>query len=151
MRPFFDHANHQSPAGCSSGLPSTRMIVGVSCCPVLGTLHTRRSPSAVWVPSISVFCFDEEPCQARPVILDGALEVVNVWSIVKAGCKVATKIEPLRYLQKLVKSSTNSQDCTDPMANVLQSLAGAIAVIGSKIVRVDICSEVEGSNSVIDP
>lgn len=37
------------------------------------------------------------------------------------------------------------------MANVLQSLAGAIAVIGSKIVRVEICSEVEGSKSVIEP
>jgi len=37
------------------------------------------------------------------------------------------------------------------MANVLQSLAGAIAVMGSKIVLVDMCSEVEGSNNVIDP
>lgn len=37
------------------------------------------------------------------------------------------------------------------MANVLQSFAGAIAVIGSKIVRVEMCSDVEGSNSVIEP
>ena len=85
------------------------------------------------------------------MILDGALEVVNVWSIVKAGCKVATSIEPLRYLQRSAKSFTNKWDYTDPMAKVLQSFAGAIAVIGSKIVRVEICSEVDGSNNVIEP
>jgi hypothetical protein len=48
------------------------------------------------VASISVFCFDEEPCQPRPVILDGALDVVRVCRIVKAGCNVATSIDPLR-------------------------------------------------------
>jgi hypothetical protein len=40
---------------------------------------------------------------------------------------------------------------THPIANVLQSVAGAIAVMGSKIVRVEMCSEVEGSKSVIEP
>ena len=46
-------------------------------CP-LGTLHTRRSPSLVWVASMSVFCLDEDPCHANPVILEGALLVVKV-------------------------------------------------------------------------
>jgi hypothetical protein len=47
---------------------------------------------------MSVFCFDEEPCHDRPVILDGALDVVKVCNIVKAGCNVATNIEPFKYL-----------------------------------------------------
>lgn len=37
------------------------------------------------------------------------------------------------------------------MAKVLQSIVGARAVIGSNIVRADICSEVEGSNNMISP
>lgn len=80
------------------------MIVGESCWPVFGTLHTLRSPSAVCVASMSVFCFDEEPCHARPAIRDGARDVVNVCNIVKAGCNVATRIEPLRYLEASAKS-----------------------------------------------
>lgn len=40
---------------------------------------------------------------------------------------------------------------TYPMANVRQSAEGAIAVIGSNIVRADMCSEVEGSNKIIFP
>jgi hypothetical protein len=52
---------------------------------------------------MSVFCFDDEPCHDKPVILEGALDVVNVCSIVKAGCNVATNIEPLRYLQMSAK------------------------------------------------
>ena len=127
------------------------MVGEQSCCPVLGTLHTLRSPSAVWVASISVFCFDEEPCHDKPVILDGALDVVNVCKIVKAGCNVATSIEPLRYLKSSAKSHPQVQDSTHPIANVLQSFAGAIAVIGSNIVRVETCSDVDDSNNVIEP
>lgn len=126
-------------------------MVGVSCCPVLGTLQTLRSPSAVCVASISVFCFDDEPCQARQVILDGALEVVRVCNIVKAGCSVATSIEPLRYLQELARCDPTISRRTHPIANVLQSVAGAIAVMGSNIVLVEMCSDVEGSKSVIEP
>lgn len=37
------------------------------------------------------------------------------------------------------------------MANVLQSAAGAIAVIGSKIVRAEMCSDVDGSNKMMLP
>ena len=50
-----------------------------------GTLHTRKSPSKVCVANISDFCFEEEACQASPVICDGALEVVSVCSIVNEG------------------------------------------------------------------
>lgn len=38
---------------------------------------------------------------------EGALEVVNVCSIVKAGCNVAISMEPLRYLYAI--SSTYKQ------------------------------------------
>ena len=38
-----------------------------------------------------------------------------------------------------------------PIANVLQSAAGANAVIGSKIVRAEMCSEVDGSNRITFP
>lgn len=48
---------------------------------------------------MSVFCFEDEPCHAKPVILEGAREVVKVCRMVKAGWRVATKIEPLRYLR----------------------------------------------------
>lgn len=98
-------------------------------------LQTLRSPSIVWVASISVFCLEEEPCQARPVILDGARFVVNVCNIVNEGCKVAISIDPLRY----------------PIANVRQSAEGAIEVIGSKIVLAEMCSEVDGSNKIMLP
>ena len=104
------------------------------CCP-FGTLHTRRSPSAVCVASMSVFCLEEDPCQARSVIRAGDRVVFSVCSIVKEGCNVAMSIEPLRY----------------PIANVRQSAAGAMAVIGSNIVRAETCSEVEGSKRMMLP
>lgn len=41
---------------------------------------------------------------------------------------------------------------TDPIAYVLQSAAGASAVIGIRsIVRAEMCSEVDGSNNMIFP
>lgn len=110
-------------------------MLGVSPCCALGTLHTRKSPSAVCVASISVFCFDDDPCQARSVIRAGDRVVLSVCSIVNEGCRVAINIEPFRY----------------PIANVLQSDAGAIAVIGSKIVRAETCSDVEGSKRMMFP
>jgi hypothetical protein len=70
------------------------MMFGCSVEGGFGTLQTRRSPSIVCVASISVFCFDDDPCQASPVIRDGALVVVNVCNIVKDGCNVAIRIEP---------------------------------------------------------
>ena len=80
---------------------NARIMVGVSCCGDLGTLQTLKSPSAVWVASMSVFCLEEVPCHASPVIRDGAREVVRVCRIVKAGLRVAIRMEPLRYLAKL--------------------------------------------------
>lgn len=41
--------------------------------------------------------------------------------------------------------------CTNPIAKVLQSAAGANAVIGSNIVLAERCSEVEGSKSIMLP
>lgn len=38
-----------------------------------------------------------------------------------------------------------------PIANVLQSAAGASAVMGSKMVLAERCSEVEGSNRMMFP
>lgn len=84
---------------------------------------------------MSVFCFDDDPCHAKPVIFEGALLVFRVCKIVKDGCRVAISIDPFRY----------------PIANALQSAAGAMAVIGSKIVRADMCSDVDGSNRMMLP
>jgi hypothetical protein len=50
-----------------------------------------------------------------------------------------------------VKSSQLRQDFTYPIANVLQSFEGAIAVMGSNMVRVETCSDVDDSNNVIEP
>jgi hypothetical protein len=49
------------------------------------------------------------------------------------------------------KSGTADVDQTHPIAKVRESAAGAIAVIGSYIVRADICSDVEGSNNITFP
>lgn len=65
-------------------------------CGTFGTLHTRRSPSVVCAASISDFCFDEDPCQAKPAIGEGDLGVVRVCRMVNDGCSVAIKMEPFR-------------------------------------------------------
>jgi hypothetical protein len=54
---------------------------------------------------------------------------------VKDGCRVAMRIDPLRY----------------PIAKVLQSEAGANAVMGSKMVLAERCSDVEGSKRMMLP
>lgn len=77
---------------------------------------------------MSVFCFDEDPCHARPVMGDGDRDVVKVCKIVK-GCNVAIRIEPLVY----------------PIAKVRESGEGAKALIGSNIVRAETVSVVDGS------
>lgn len=87
------------------------IVFGVSRLAGLETLQTRRSPSAVWVASISDFCFEDDECHANVTIGDGAREVVKVCKGVKEGCRVAINIDPLRYLYyintdfKLAKTS----------------------------------------------
>ena len=136
MRPFFDQEIHVLPGmNVGSGRLNTRMTLGASAFGGFDTLHTRRSPSAVWVASISDFCLDEDACQLRESIGDGARLVISVCMIVKDGCRDASRIDPLLY----------------PIAYVLQSEAGPIAVIGSKMVRAETCSLVEGSNKITSP
>jgi hypothetical protein len=98
MRPFFDHAIQLGPGANVSARLSTRMTRGVSLVGGLATLHTLRSPSDVWVASISDFCLDDEACHARLAIADGPLDVLSVWRIVKAGCSEAKRIDPFLYL-----------------------------------------------------
>ena len=76
------------------------MMFGESVWGGLGMLHTRKSPSAVCVASMSVFCFVEDPCQASCAMGEGALAVVRVWSMVKVGCRFAMSMHPFRYLSK---------------------------------------------------
>lgn len=64
----------------------------------LDTLQTLKSPSAVWVASMSDFCFEDEACHVKATIGDGARDVVRVWRIVKEGCNAANKIDPFLYL-----------------------------------------------------
>jgi hypothetical protein len=78
MRPFFDHAIQLGPGANVSALFSTRMTLGASLVGGLATLQTLRSPSEVWVASISDFCFDEEACHARFAIGEGPLDVLSV-------------------------------------------------------------------------
>ena len=86
MRPFLDHDIQVLPGMKSeNGRLSTRMTRGGSVLGGFDTLHTLRSPSAVWDASISDFCLEEEACQLRFVIGDGALEVVRVCKIVNDG------------------------------------------------------------------
>ena len=81
--------------------------------------------------------------------------------MVKVGCRVAISILPFRYLygEMTVVSGYLLITCgmhemkgfSYPIANVLQSVSGARAVIGSKIVRVETCSEVDGSKRMTLP
>ena len=89
----------------------------------------------VCAASISDFCFEDDPCQASLLSGDGARFVLKVCRIVKEGCRVAINIDPFIY----------------PSANVLQSAAGARAVMGSNMVLADICSDVEGSKRMTLP
>lgn len=82
---------------------------------------------------MSVFCLEEEPCQERPVIREGARVVVRVCIIVNEGCRVAMRIDPFEYLHRCVSpiSTWREFGLTYPIANVRQSADGAIAVMGS--------------------
>jgi hypothetical protein len=100
IRPFLDHVNQQGPRLLVSNRLSIRIMFGDSpVTAVLGILQTLRSPSAVWVASMSDFCREEEPCQESPAIREGAFDVVRLCTIVKCGCCVAIKIEPFRKLR----------------------------------------------------
>lgn len=70
------------------------MMFGGSVSGCFGTLQTLRSPSDICVASMSVFCFEDEPCQASPVIRAGVLFVLSVCTIVKDGCNVAMRMDP---------------------------------------------------------
>jgi hypothetical protein len=74
------------------------MMLGASPLAVFGMLQTRKSPSTVCAASMSDFCFDDEPCQASMFRGDGGLFVLNVWRMVKDGCKLAIRMEPFMYL-----------------------------------------------------
>lgn len=89
----------------------------------------------VCAASISDFCFEDDPCHASLLSGDGARLVLKVCRIVNDGCSVAMSIDPFMY----------------PSANVLQSAAGASAVMGSNMVLADICSDVDGSNKMTFP
>jgi hypothetical protein len=78
MRPFFDHAIQLGPVAKVSARFNTRMTLGASLVGGLATLQTLRSPSEVWVASISDFCFDDEACHARFAIGEGPLAVLSV-------------------------------------------------------------------------
>lgn len=101
---------------------------------------------------MSDFCLVAEPCQASPVTREGAFEVFREWTMVK-GCNVAMRIDPFRYLRVNGQSPIISlgMKSTYPIAKVRLSETGAIAVIGSYIVRADMCSEVDGSKSITLP
>ena len=97
IRPSLDQANQHGPISLLSGLFRILMMLGMSPFGVLGMLQTLRLPSAVCVASMSDFCLVAEPCQARPVTREGALDVFSECTMVK-GCKVAMRIDPFRYL-----------------------------------------------------
>lgn len=94
MRPFLDQPNQHGPDSLFSDRLRIRITQGGSLLGALGTLQTRRSPSHVWVASISDFCFDDEPCQAKLMMGEGCFGVVRVCRMVKVGCSVTMRMEP---------------------------------------------------------
>lgn len=99
MRPFLDQPIHWEPVGAPSVFFRMRTTLTASSelCD-LATLQTRRSPSRVCDDSMSDFCLDDDACQARVTIGEGALLVVRLCRIVKRGCRVAIRSEPFWYL-----------------------------------------------------
>jgi len=100
MRPFLDQDIQFLSGMYASGRFKTRITFGASAVGGFDTLHTLRSPSAVWVASMSDFCLDEDACQVSVTIGDGARDVVRVCRMVKLGCNAANKMEPLLYLRQ---------------------------------------------------
>lgn len=79
MRPFFDHASQFGPDWKFSVRFSTLTTFAVSELEGdFAMLQTRRSPSCVWVASISDFCLEDDACHANVTIGDGPLEVVRL-------------------------------------------------------------------------
>lgn len=74
------------------------MVFGCSAVGGFETLQTLRSPSIVWEANISDRCFVDDACHDRLTIGDGARGVVNVWRMVKEGCRATIKMEPFMYL-----------------------------------------------------
>ncbi len=83
--PFFDQASQLRLESTLSLLFSIRMVFGDSAVGGLEILHTRKSPSEVWVANMSDFCLVDDACHARLAMDDGARGVVSVCKIVKAG------------------------------------------------------------------
>ena len=98
MRPFFDQDNQLFPGSTFSDLFSTLTTFGVSLLGCFAMLQTLRSPSSICVASMSDFCFEDDPCHANVTTGDGGRVVVRVCSIVKVGCRVTIRIDPLLYL-----------------------------------------------------
>lgn len=97
MRPFFDQETQLRPAVIFSERFKIRMTLGIPLVGGLGTLQTRRSPSAFWIASMSDFCFEEDACHVSIEMGEGDLAVLRVCRIVNCGCSAAKRMEPLRY------------------------------------------------------
>lgn len=149
--PFFDHAHQCNPGSTLSLLFKTRRVFGISLFGGFDTLQTLRSPSTFCVASMSDLCFVEEACQTKFATAEGERAVVRVCKMVKEGWSPTIKMDPFWYLQKHQRHAEVSGVDTHPTAYVLQSHAGAIAVIGSLIVRPEMCSEFWGWNRMMLP
>lgn len=95
-----------------------RIVFGDSAVAGFDTLHTRKSPSAVCVANISDFCFEEEACQARFAIGDGARAVVKVCRIVKAGWRATMRIDPFMYLPSSVSNILGTISCAQTQSHM---------------------------------
>lgn len=95
-RPFLDQPIQLDPFSRASALRKMRTtLAGSSKLYAFDTLQTLKSPSCFWTASISDFCRDEEACQERLMTGEGPLEVVKLCRILKRGCKVAIRSDPV--------------------------------------------------------
>ena len=92
--PFLDHAIQFIPGSTVSPRSRLRIAFGMSAPAGLAILQTLRSPLAICTASMSDLCFEEDACQASPIIGDGVTDVERVCSIVNDGSKEAISIEP---------------------------------------------------------
>lgn len=86
MRPFFDQPIQLGPfRKLSFRFRIRTTFAGSLLLNDFATLHTLKSPSSVCTANMSDFWREDDACQARVTIGEGALEVLRLCSIVNLG------------------------------------------------------------------
>lgn len=134
-------------AACLWNAPDAQIAVGSLRGQHVGLLFLRRSVPCELCDWRRRSCRREcmKDCESR-------LQVGNEYATIKVPIlRSELKLVGRHSLWSIKSKAWKMNSCTNPIANVLQSVRGAKAVIGSKMVRLETCSEVEGSKRMTLP